>query len=142
MDLVWQRQFLYRLDDTQQRYAGKSWSERQLAASDGGLFWFVRQVKTRLPEASSVVHLITDNSSDRDRYIRYRSQYHLRPHNVNAEMPALQIIQPGDYILMIGALPGLRYAEDGRMLIWQRRFRIQVEPVFESQHGVLYKVDG
>lgn len=142
-DVLWQRQLLYRLDETRQRYAGIGWAERQTAGLDGGLFRFIRQVKARLPDKPSVIYLITDDADDSDRYLRYRAQYHLRPHNVDSGSvapPVLHNTRPGEYILVVGDVPRLRYTRVARTLVWRGWYRIPAEPRFTSPHGALYAI--
>jgi hypothetical protein len=82
LDARWQLDLWRQLGLTRERYAGKSWLEKRLAAEDTALFRFALDVKARLPPSPQVVYLLASEPDAADRYLQLRLRYHLLPHNV------------------------------------------------------------
>lgn len=140
-DGLWQRQLFHRLDLSLDRYAGKRPELRLAYAPDGALFGFLRRVRASLPPEPQIVHLLVAGPDpETKRYLRYRSQYHLRPHNLDAAGPPLVGPRPGDYIVVIGPVSGLHFAEAQQRLTWRDRPALRACPILTSKHGALYEV--
>jgi len=150
-DVRWKADLWRQLRLTQDRYAGKSWREKRLSAEDGELFRFAMDVKEALPQAPQVIFLVTGDPEGADRYLALRSRFHLLPHNVNANYwypPGPSEIRPGQYVLVFGPRPHVRYDERSGMLRWSpdggigagaARSGLEVEPVFSSSLATLYR---
>ncbi len=150
-DVRWKADLWRQLRLTQDRYAGKSWQEKRLSAEDGELFRFAMDVKAVLPQAPQVIFLVTRDPEGADRYLALRSRYHLLPHNVNSNYwhpPGPSEIRAGQYVLVFGPRPDVRYDEPSRRLRWSpddgigagtARRELEVEPVFSSSLATLYR---
>ncbi len=99
LDMRWQLDLWHKLSLTQQRYAGKSWEEKHLAAEDGALFDLMQQVRAKLPSTQSRIFIFAD-----DPYLLIRGAYHLYPFNVMSAHDLLPEGQfkPGDFIVILG----------------------------------------
>lgn len=99
LDMRWQFDLWQKLGLTQQRYAGKSWEEKHLAAEDGRLFDLMQQVRAKLPSTSARVFLFADKE-----YLYGRGAYHLYPFNVlgGPNLLAANQFKTGDFIVILG----------------------------------------
>lgn len=99
LDMRWQLDLWQKLGLTQQRYAGKSWEEKHLAAEDGRLFNLMQQVRAKLPPGQPRVFLFAN-----EEYLRGRGAYHLYPFNVinGPDIFPSQYFKSGDFIIILG----------------------------------------
>ncbi len=99
LDARWQWNLLRQLDLTRQQFAGKSWEDKHLAADDGPLFDFMRQVKAKLPAAPGRILFFSD-----DAYLRGKGAYFLYPYNVmvSPNFFAPDLFKSGDHIVLLG----------------------------------------
>ena len=100
-----------------QRYAGKDWREKHLAADDGALFAFIEKVRSVLPATPARVFVLADAH-----YFRGRAAYHLYPHNVWYEpyankVPPAERLHAGDWIVVFQR-HGVLYDAGQRRLRW------------------------
>ncbi|RMD71681.1 MAG: hypothetical protein D6819_00990 [Gammaproteobacteria bacterium] len=138
LDARWQWDLLRQLHETHDRFAGEE--PRALSQQDARLLAFMEEVKAKLPSTPQRIFLVTSDPQGKDRYARLRAFYHLLPHNVYYHLdapPAPEWTRPGDYILILGRMPGVRH-EQG-VLRWDHE-EIPVEPVLTSSLGQLYRV--
>jgi hypothetical protein len=136
LDMRWQFDLWQKLGLTQQRYAGKSWEEKHLAADDGPLFDLMQQIRAKLPPAPSRVFLFAD-----DAYKRVRGTYHLYPFNVlNGRdlLPAGQF-KPGDFIIILGK-DEVEFDPARQLLKWGAGQQLGAELLLLADNNVLLRV--
>ncbi len=136
LDMRWQLDLWHKLGLTQQRYAGKSWEEKHLAAEDGPLFGLMQQIKKMLPSTASRVFVIAD-----DEYMRYRSAYHLYPFNVFATDNLLPVgyFKSGDFIIILGK-DEVEFDTARHLLKWGADQRLAADLLLVAENNVLLKV--
>lgn len=136
LDMRWQFDLWQKLGLTQQRYAGKSWEEKHLAAEDGRLFDLMQQIKAKLPPTQPRVFLFADAE-----YIYGRGAYHLYPFNVlNGRdlLPAGQF-KSGDFIIILGK-DEVEFDSARQLLKWGGGQQISAELLLLAENNVLLKV--
>lgn len=136
LDMRWQLDLLQKLGLTQQRYAGKSWQEKHLAADDGRLFDLMQQVRAKLPPTHARVFLLAD-----DEYLRVRGAYHLYPFNVLAGRDLLpaENFKPGDFIVILGK-DEVEFDASRQLLKWGAGQELSTELLLLVTNNVLLKV--
>lgn len=135
LDMRWQLDLWHKLGLTQQRYAGKTWEEKHLAAEDGGLFDLMQQVRAKLPSTQSRVFLFAD-----EEYLRGRGAYHLYPFNVLSGpdlLPAKQF-RSGDFIVILGK-DEVEFDPARQLLKWGGQ-QLSAELLLHVANNVLMKV--
>jgi hypothetical protein len=141
LDQLWHARLSAQLSETRWLFSGKSQHEKQLANFDGELYRYaVRLRQNLLPPAPSVVFILK-TSSGHD-FERLRLQYHLLPNNVYnfGQYPPAGAARPGDFILVLGAIPGLAFDRQEQVLRWPGNGSLQAEAVDTDRFGVLYRV--
>ena len=136
LDMRWQLDLWHKLALTQQRYAGKSWEEKHLAAEDGRLFDLIQQIRAKLPLTPSRIFLFADGG-----YIRGRGAYHLYPFNVlhgRNLLPAKQF-KPGDFIIILGK-DEVAFDPARQLLKWGSGQQLSAELLLLVENNVLLKV--
>lgn len=136
LDMRWQLDLWHKLGLTQQRYAGKSWEEKHLAAEDGALFGLMQQIKAMLPPTQPRVFLFADAE-----YIRGRGAYHLYPFNVlNGRdlLPAGQF-KSGDFIVILGK-DEVEFDSAQNLLKWGAGQQLSADLLLLAENNVLLKV--
>ncbi len=136
LDMRWQIDLWHKLSLTQQRYAGKSWKEKHLAAEDGSLFGLMQQIKAMLPPTASRVFVVAD-----DEYMRYRSAYHLYPFNVFATDNLLPegYFKSGDFIIILGK-DEVGFDTSHNLLTWGQKQQLKADLLLFAANNVLLKV--
>lgn len=141
LDLRWQVDLWRQLGLTRERYAGKSWLDKRLAAEDGDLFRFALELKARLPPSPQVVYLLARDPEGADRYLQLRTRYHLLPHNVcaNDALPPAEIAA-GEYLVVLGSRSDLVYDDAaGTLRATPDGRQIPVERLLVDALGTLYR---
>ena len=141
LDLLWQVKLEGQLEDARELFAGKSMDEKHLVDIDSDIYRHALRLKREgLPESVARIFLLHDSSEHN--FNRLKTQYYLLPHNVfNFGMrPPMEAIRPGDYILVLGALPRLSFS-DGR-LHWKQEPFLSALVVDRDPLGTLYRVTG
>ena len=136
LDMRWQLDLGQKLGLTQQRYAGKSWQEKHLAAEDGQLFDFMQQVRAKLPSTPARIFLFADAE-----YIRSRGAYHLYPFNVlNGRdlLPAAQF-KSGDFIVIMGK-DEVGFDPAHNLLTWEPHQQLEADLLMLAENNVLLRV--
>jgi len=136
LDMRWQLDLWQKLGLTQQRYAGKSWEEKHLAAEDGRLFDLMQQFKAKLPITQPRVLLFADAE-----YIRGRGAYHLYPFNVlNGQglFPAGQF-RSGDFIIILGK-DEVEFDLAQHLLKWGTGQQLSADMLSVVENNILLKV--
>lgn len=136
LDARWQWNLFQQLAMTQHQFAGKSWEEKHLAAEDGALFEFMRQVKAKLPAGPTRVLYFSD-----DAYLRGKGAYYLYPHNVmtSGDAAGATQLKSGDYIVLLGK-KGVRYDPATQMLAWDGIQPIRADLLMSAAGDLLLKV--
>ena len=96
-----------------------------------------------LPEPGPAIHLLFDQPDlEVHNYQRIRLQYHLLPHNIYnyGSVPKKRFVGKGDYILVLGANPDLRFEPHSGKLRWQKNFSVSVEKVDGHAQGSVFRV--
>lgn len=136
LDFRWQSSLFQQLKLTYLQYAGKDWEEKHLAAEDGVLFDFMRQVKEKLPPGTTRILYFSDKE-----YLRGKGAYYLYPYNVLArnEFPQASQFRPGDYIVLF-AKKRVRYDPAGQLLIWEEGQYVKADIQLLSNGNALLRV--
>lgn len=139
LDLRWQWDLHQRLVQTAQDFVGKNPEERQLAALDGELYRFLRDVRQRLPQQPVRLFIL---STDPTGFWAGRTRYHLLPHNSYAgfnRLPPPGKIHADDYVLILAPFAGARYDPEQRMLQFKEG-KLPVERLHTAARGALFRV--
>lgn len=136
LDMRWQLDLWQKLGMTQQRYAGKSWEGKHLAAEDGRLFDLMQQVRAKMQPAQARVFLFAD-----DDYLRGRGAYHLYPFNVftGADLLYAGQYKSGDFILILGK-DEVEYDPAQQLLKWGAGQRLGADLLLLAENNVLLRV--
>lgn len=141
LDLRWQWDLGQRLAQTARDFAGKSEEDRRLAALDGQLYRFVREVRQQLPEQPARLFII---SADPAGFGAGRARYHLLPHNGYAgfaRLPPPGQAHAGDYVLILTPLLNVDYDTERRVLRGDGA-QLPAEMVHFATKGALFRVRG
>ncbi|MFO1322751.1 MAG: hypothetical protein U1F15_01690 [Burkholderiales bacterium] len=100
LDAQWTWNLARQVAETRDKYGGKDWRERHLAAEDGPLFAFIEKARAKLPAAPARVFVLAEAP-----YFRGRGAYHLYPHNVlfdpfSNAVPRPGALHAGDYVVV------------------------------------------
>ena len=139
LDLRWQWDLGQRLERTAASFAGKSEEDRRLAALDGELYRFLREVRQRLPERPARLFIV---SADPTGFGAGRARYHLLPHNGYAgfaRLPSPDQARAGDYVLILSPLPGVDYHSEQRLLEGGG-MKLPAEMLHFAAPGALFRV--
>jgi hypothetical protein len=137
----WQLNLWTQLDETRKLYAGKSQEEKHLLAEDAGIYRYANHLKTDLlPPAPARIIILSKSFRD---YLRLKLQYHLLPHNsYNYDsFPQAAYLHGGDYLLVLGNIPGLRYNQARQRLEWTQGRYIRARLLDRAPMGSLYQVE-
>lgn len=139
LDARWQVDLWRQLRFTRERYAGKPWLEKRLAAEDGDLFRFALDLKARLPPSPQVVYLLARDPDVADRYLQLRARYHLLPHNVCIYYSAPPAeLAPGEYLVVFASRTDLVYDAAAGTLRSETE-EVPVERILAGRLGTLYR---
>ncbi len=140
LDLLWQNELSNQLRETKYLFSGKSTHEKHLVDVDQDIYRYTKRLKEAvLPTSSSRIFILHDSLSHN--FARLKTQYYLLPHNIynfNQWLP-YQHVQPGDYILALGTVPGLSFSERDHQLNWEGTL-LTVSVADRDPHGTLYRV--
>ncbi|MBE2294629.1 MAG: hypothetical protein IAF00_06740 [Phycisphaerales bacterium] len=141
LDLRWQEDLQQRLVQSREHFADKSQEERRLAALDGDLYRFLREVRQHLPEQPVRLFIV---SADPYGFQAGRARYHLLPHNAYtgfSRIPRVNEAHAGDYLLILSPLKGVGYNRGTQALEWQGG-RLQADLLYGTASGALFRVRG
>ncbi|MBL8250493.1 MAG: hypothetical protein JNK31_02365 [Candidatus Competibacter sp.] len=141
LDARWQWDLNRRLERTESRFAGKEGDERLLAGLDGELYRFLLDVRRQLPEKPVKLYIVSADPGD---FQSGRARYHLLPHSGYmkfSQPPAPGVAHPGDYVLILSPLAGVRYDRERRLLEWTGG-NLPVDLVHSGALGALLRVRG
>ena len=139
LDARWAWNLVRQVNETATQYAGKDWGERHLAAEDGPLFEFIREVRAKLPAGPARVFMIADAH-----YFRGRGAYHLYPYNVYFDpwqnmAPPPSLLRPGDY-LVVYQRHGIQYDPALQRLRWDGREPVAAELLLTAPGAAAFRI--
>jgi hypothetical protein len=140
IDLLWQSSLFRQLDETRHLFAGKTQQEKHLAGQNNDLYRYASYLKAEvLPAPGTRIFLLQDTAHRT--YRRLRAQYYLLPHNIYNydRFPRPEYSTPGDYILVLGKVPGLAYERGA--LRWAEQ-SLPAELVDLHSMGSVYRIGG
>lgn len=143
LDVRWQWDLSQRLVKTETLFAGKTGDERTLAGAEGEFYQFLLEVRRRLPREP--VRRLFIVSTTPGGYWAGRARYHLLPHNGYMgflQPPAVGTARPGDYVLILSPLPGVRYDRERRLLMWAGGGQLPAERLYAAELGAVLRVLG
>lgn len=140
LDQFWQSELSTQLQETKHVFSGKTTHEKHLVDIDWNIYLYTKRLRERVLPSSPSKIFILHNSQDHNFY-RLKTQYYLLPHNIfNFNHGQLDhLIQPGDYILALGAVPGLSFDVSKGELRWQDDI-LTVALVDQDPLGTLMRV--
>ena len=124
---------------TADKYAGKDWRAKHLAAEDGPLFEFIEKVRAKLPERPARVFVAAEAH-----YFRGRGAYHLYPYNVYFDpwtntLPSSTQMHSGDYVVVYQRR-GVQYDAAQGLLKWDGNPAIAAEPLVVEPGAALFRI--
>lgn len=139
LDIPWQWNLARQAHATFEKYAGKSWRERHLAAEDGVLFAFIEKARDKLPPPPVRVFMAADGL-----YFRDRGAYHLYPYNVffnpyQNTLPDASQMHSGDYLIVFRR-KGVQFDPAQKKLRWDGGAPIDAELLFAESGGALFGI--
>ena len=139
LDARWAWNLVRQVNETGERYAGKDWGERHVAAEDGPLFSFIRDVRAKLPATPVRVFMVADAH-----YFRGRGAYHLYPHNVYFDpwqntVPPASALRSGDY-LIVYQRRGIQYDAALQRLRWDGGASIGAELLLTAPGAAAFRI--
>lgn len=140
LDLFWQHELSAQLTETKHLFGGKTTHEKHLADIDRHIYRYMRRLKEQvLPPPPSRIFII--HKSKGHNFERLKAQYYLLPNNVfnHGQTPPNRGIEPGDYILLLGDLPGPTYFEHQGVLVWAENHSLKADLIDSDPGGTLYK---
>ena len=140
LDLFWQHELSAQMIETKHLFGGKTTHEKHLADIDRHIYRYMRRLKEQvLPPSPSRIFII--HNSKGHNFTRLKAQYYLLPNNIfnHGRMPPSRGIEPGDYILILGDLPGSNYLEHPGVLVWAKDHSLKADLIDSDPRGTLYK---
>ena len=141
LDLLWQSELNSQLMETKTTFGGKTTHEKHMVDVDKHIYEYSQRLKKEsLPTSSSRIFVL-HNSQGLD-YYRLKTQYYLLPHNIYnfGNTPPSRGLRPGDYILALGNLPGLKFLPNDNLLTWSANKQLGVNLVDSDPLGNLYVI--
>jgi hypothetical protein len=138
-DTRWQVNLARQVAATYNRYAGKDWHDRHVAAEDGALFTFIEHARAKLPPEPARVFMVAEAH-----YFRDRGAYHLYPHNVwfdpyRDALPPASAMKSGDY-LVVYQRRGIQYDAALQRLRLPDGTTIPAEAMLAERGGALFRL--
>jgi hypothetical protein len=140
-DILWQRELNIQHSETRYLFSGKAMHERHLADEDSEIYSYAKRLKTAsLPDYPSRVFILHD--SEEHDFERLKTQYYLLPHNIYnyGRLPDKDAVKTGDFILMLGKIPGLEYSENSKTLRWGNDQQLTVTLLDTDERGLLFVI--
>ncbi|MBK1647752.1 hypothetical protein [Rhabdochromatium marinum] len=120
LDVHWQWQLAQRLADTWHDYAGLPVAERgHTKEPDASLARLAERVRAQVAEAGAASRVVMV-TADPGGYVPLRARYHLLPLNMHpglAQLPAPEVLKPGDFLYLILPPAGMRYSSESHQLV-------------------------
>ncbi|HSQ81041.1 MAG TPA: hypothetical protein VLU54_07885 [Casimicrobiaceae bacterium] len=139
LDARWTLELFRHVRETAQKYVGKDWRERHLAAEDGALFAFIDKARAMLPDRQVRVFVVADAD-----YLRARAVYHLYPYNA-WYVPAKDMLPPADRLhkgdwIVVYQRRGVQYDAAAHRLRWDGGVTVAAELKLLDHGGALFEV--
>jgi hypothetical protein len=139
VDARWIFSLTRQVDVTRERYAGKSWREKHLAAEDGPLFEFIENARAVLPSTPVRVFVAADAD-----YFRDRAAYYLYPYNVMYDpffnrLPNPSQLHSGDW-LVVYRRRGVQYDPSQQRLRWEGNEPVRAALKLAREGGALFEI--
>jgi len=141
LDILWQGELDTQLKETKYLFAGKTQHEKHLAEPDSELYSYAQHLKDEvLPKPGARIFLL--HNSRGHNYRRLRTQFHLLPHNIYnyGRHPQSKHTRPGDFILVLGKIPGLAFNPTLSVLKWGKNNTLNVNQIDKTPIGTLYQL--
>lgn len=143
LDARWQWEFLRQLEVTRNQFAGKSGSEKRLAAvEDRPLYQLAEEIKRVMGGGTGRLLLLPPSDDDRYRYLRIRLNYLLLPLNVSTgwSVPPAEGLHTGDYLFVWSNHPSVRWDGERGELSWTGQGGWEAERIITHPNGNLYRL--
>jgi hypothetical protein len=140
LDLLWQGELNSQLEETRYDFSGKTSTQKHLADTDSAIYSYARRLKEEVfPASPSRIFILHQDFGHNAQ--RLKTQYYLLPHNIYnfGRVPPATAVRPGDFILVLGKVPQLRFDSGAGLLTWRRR-TLPVSMVDEDPQGTLFQV--
>jgi len=140
LDLLWQSELNSQLKETRYIFSGKTTEEKHLSDVDSVIYSYAKRLKQEvLPASPSRIFFLHEALGHNFR--RLKTQYYLLPHNIynfGGDLPAASV-RPGDFILVLGKVPGLRFNSKAGQLTWKHK-KLPVSILDKDHQGTLFQV--
>jgi hypothetical protein len=141
LDARWVADLARQVRATGERYAGKDWQGRHLAAEDAALFAFIERVEETLPPPSALDRVFVAADAH---YFRGRAAYHLYPRNVYFDpyantFPPSALLRPGDYVIVYQRR-GMQYDAAAQRLRWDGSDPVGAEMLLAETGAALFRI--
>lgn len=143
LDILWQHQLKGRLEKNRESYGGLTQPQKHQREADALLQSYAAHLKSLLrPLRHQRLFLLHDTDQVHD-YTRLRMQFHLLPLNIfnfGNQLEALVHGRPGDHVLLLSPVAGVRYhSREG--LLSDNRFSLAATPVDIQSLGQLFRLE-
>jgi len=141
LDTRWQWVLLHNANEARATWAGTAGGAKDLGSHDSRLRRFAMDLKNDVlpppPQRVFIVH-----NSEGHNIARLRFQYHLLPHNIYNFGRQLKprFTQAGDYIILLGSVPGVSYLPSETRLQNDDGASIQAQAVQGSSFASVFRV--
>ena len=141
IDLLWQHELDTQQAETRYLFSEKTMNERHLVDEDSDIYRYANRLKMSvLPQTASRLFILHD--SVEHNYERLKTQFYLLPHNIYnyGRFPEKRFLSQGDFILVLGTIPGLKYNESSETLAWGKGQQLQARLLDSDERGMLFMV--
>ncbi len=142
LDARWQWDFLRQVEATHTQFAGKSPTEKRLAAEDRALFQLAQRIKHAVVEKPGRLWLLAPMDENRYRFLRIRLNYLLLPLNVSAHwsLPPAAGVRAGDHLFVWRGHAGIRWDVHDGKVSWEGQDGLAAEKVLSTGDGDLFRI--
>jgi hypothetical protein len=140
LDQFWQSELSTQLQETKHLFSGKTTHEKHLVDVDWDIYRYTKRLKEDvLPSSPSRIFILHDSQAHD--FQRLKTQYYLLPHNIFNfnRWASHQQLEPGDYILVLGAVPGVSFDTSTNQFHWANN-TFTVAIVDQDPFGILFQV--
>ncbi len=140
VDQLWQLELGSQLQETRHVFGGKTTHQKHLADLDGKIYSYAKRLKDQVLPPSPARVFILHDSWDHNLF-RLKTQYYLLPHNIYnfGLTPPDGSVHAGDFILVLGSVPDLRFDANSQQLEWTGQ-RLPVKALDNDPLGRLFQV--
>ena len=141
LDTRWQWILLHNATEARATWIAVPRGMKDLGSHDSRLRQFAMDIKRDvLPPSPQRIFIVHD--SEGHNIARLRLQYHLLPHNIHNfwRKPKPQFVREGDYIILLGAVPGVTYRPSETALRLDDGKSIPAQAVHRSMSASVFRV--